>query len=74
MTCYPTCAFDDIWVENRSAPSFVQVQIKASKADPFRHGVTIFIGATHGPLCPVAAVLSYMVRRGDAAGPQTVGI
>ena len=56
--------FDDIRVDNRSSPTFIQVQIKASKMDPFRHGVTIYIGATSGPLCPVAAVL-----RGNAAGP-----
>ena len=61
--------FEDIRVDNRAAPSFLQVQIKASKTDPFRHGVTIYIGATNGQLCPVAAVLSYMVLRGDSAGP-----
>ena len=61
--------FDDIRVDNRSAPTFIQVQMKASKTDPFRHGVTIYIGATNGLLCPVAAVLSYMVERGNTPGP-----
>ena len=61
--------FDDIRVDNRSAPTFIQVQIKASKTDPFRHWVTIYTGATNGLLCPVAAVLSYMVERGNAPGP-----
>ena len=61
--------FDDIQVDNRASPTLIQVRIKASKTDPFRHGVTLHIGATNGPLCPVAAVLSYMVARGSAAGP-----
>lgn len=60
---------DDIQVDNRSSPTFIQVQINASKTDPFRHGVTIYIGATDGPLCPVTLVLSCMVTRGDEAGP-----
>lgn len=59
--------FDDIQVDNRASPTLIQVQIKASKTDPFRHGVTLHMGATNGPLCPVAAVLSYMVARGSAA-------
>lgn len=61
--------FEDVRVDSRSSPTFIQVQIKASKTDPFRHGVTTYVGAANGPLCPVAAVLSYMVARGDAAGP-----
>ena len=61
--------FDDIQVDNRASPKLIQVRIKASKTDPFRHGVTLHIGAANGPLCPVAAVLSYMVARGSAAGP-----
>ena len=61
--------FGDIRVDNRSAPTFLQVQIKASKTDPFHHGVSIYTGATNGLLCPVTAVLSYMVERGNDAGP-----
>lgn len=61
--------FSDVKVDSRVSPSFLQVVIKASKTDPFRRGVSLYIGATDGPLCPVAAVLSYMVVRGDARGP-----
>ena len=42
--------------------------IKASKTDPFRKGVSVFLGATHGELCPVAATLDYMVCRGSLGG------
>ena len=30
--------FEDIRVDNRASPSLIQVTIKASKTDPFRHG------------------------------------
>ncbi len=61
--------FRDIAVVNRAAPTALQVTIKASKTDPFRLGVTLHIGVSGGPLCPVAAVLNYMVARGCRAGP-----
>ena len=50
-------------------PTYITVAIKASKTDPFRKGVTVHIGATKSQLCPVAAVLAYMVQRGPQAGP-----
>ena len=62
-------AFTDIAVDNRAKPSSLKVTIKASKTDPFRQGVSLNIGAAGGPLCPVEAVLSYMVARGSSEGP-----
>ena len=44
-------------VDSHSSPS------KASKTDPFRQGVTLFVGFSEGTLCPVSAVLNYMVAR-----------
>ena len=40
-----------------------------SKTDPFRRGVSIFLGKTDSDLCPVAALLSYLAKRGLAPGP-----
>ena len=62
-------AFADVAVDDRSAPSAMQVRIKASKTDPFRQGVTLHMGTTGGTLCPVAALLTYMVTRGSEPGP-----
>lgn len=50
-------------------PKCLEVRIKSSKTDPFRKGVSIFLGVTGEALCPVAANLSYMVARGKVAGP-----
>ncbi len=50
------------------APQLLRVRLKASKTDPFRVGVDVFIGKTDDGLSPVAAVLAYMVR-GNGPGP-----
>ena len=62
-------AFSDVAADSRDTTTALQVTIKASKTDPFQQGVTLHIGVSSGPLCPVAAVLSYMVARGSSAGP-----
>ena len=51
------------------SPQFLTIQIKASKMDLFRQGVTVYIGRATEELCPVAAILNYMVRRGSTSGP-----
>ena len=59
----------DVRVDSTVNPSFVEVTLKASKTDPFRHGVSVYLGRTDSDLCPVAAVLGYIVSRGTAPGP-----
>ena len=60
--------FDDVSVDHLEDPKVVKVKLKASKTDPFRAGIDIFIGRTNDGLCPVAAVLAYMVVRGPRHG------
>jgi len=62
-------SWDDVMVDNPICPSRMEVLIKASKTDPFRQGVSIFIGRVAFDLCPVSAMLAYMVARGKEAGP-----
>ena len=61
--------FADVTVDCLSNPSFLSVYIKQSKTDPFRTGVKVIVGRTKEELCPVAAMLAYMVRRGQGEGP-----
>ena len=61
--------FDDIRIDCHSHPIYMQVILKAFKTDPFRLGTSLFIGATDSHLCPVTAVISFMVARGNAPGP-----
>ena len=37
---------EDVTLDNVSAPTLVQVQIKASKTDPFRKRVVVYLGRT----------------------------
>lgn len=59
----------DVSVDSQTNPQTVILRIKASKTDQHRVGVNIFLGRTNNDLCPVAAVLSYISRRGTADGP-----
>ena len=52
----------DIKINDRKKPSFLEVRIKESKTDVFRKGVTIYLGVTGVDICPVAAILSYMIH------------
>ena len=62
-------SFEDVAVDSWETPRLLRVKLKASKTDPFRAGVDVFIGATGNSLCPVAAVLAYMSMRGPGPGP-----
>ena len=60
--------FNDIAADNPNSPSILQIRMKASKTDSFRHGVNIHIGKTSNYLCPVSALLNYLIVRGSAPG------
>ena len=59
----------DIAVDSWEAPSQLTVHLKRSKNDPFGVGTTICLGATQSVLCPVKAMLGYLVIRPQSAGP-----
>ena len=65
-------SYSDISVDNPSSPSIVKVVIKQSKTDPFRKGVSLFLGKTGSDICPVNALLQYLLRRGQHDGPLFV--
>ena len=48
-------SYGDIAVDSLLNPWFIEVNIKASKTDPFRTGVKLFIGRTGNALCPVSS-------------------
>ena len=61
--------FADIAIDSQCSPSAILVRIKVSKMDPFRQGVTLYIVQVDGSLCPVAAVLSFIVATGNSHCP-----
>ena len=60
---------EDITLDNPADPQRVSVRLKQSKTDPFCLGVTIHLVKTNTLLCPVAALLSYLVVRGKQGDP-----
>ena len=65
-------ALGDVAFDNLEDPSMVAVTVKASKTDPFRAGVTLYLGRTGGLICPVAAMLAYLAVRPNHGGPLFV--
>lgn len=66
-------SWGDVAIDNPATPSVVRVTIKQSKTDPFRKGVNLFLGRTGTELCPVMALLGYMVARGPRYSPSRTG-
>ena len=62
----------DISVDWHDGPSVMCVRLKQSKTDPFRAGVSVFLGRTNTTLCPVAAVLASLAVRTSSQGPLFV--
>ncbi len=60
---------EDLALDNQDAPSMLRVNLKQSKTDPFRRGIQLFVGKTRTDLCPVAAILAYLVVRENKPGP-----
>ena len=54
--------FGDLRVNDVITPQYWKIRVKASKTDPFRQGVSVFLGATGRAVRPVASILSYMCR------------
>lgn len=65
-------SFSDVALDSRSCPSLARITVKASKTDPFRKGVEVYLGRTDVELCPVIALVDYLGVRGPAPGPLFV--
>ncbi len=52
--------FEDVAMNNLTRPSLLQIHLKASKTDPFRKGVDVFIGSSGDDICPVRAMATYL--------------
>ena len=61
--------FSDVAVDDYQNPSLLRIHLKTSKTDSFCKGTDIMLGRTNDELCPVAALLQWMVQRGNAPGP-----
>ena len=62
-------SFGDVTVDTPDAPTSALINIKTSKTDPFRKGISIYVGKTGNDLCPVTALTTYLTVRGGGPGP-----
>ena len=60
--------FSDIEIDNPATPTIMKIHLKASKTDPCRKGVDVFVGRTCDRLCPISAMMAYLAVRGNAGG------
>ena len=59
----------DVAIDSRQTPSVIRIHIKHSKTDPFRQGVSIFLGRSLADICPVQSIAQYLAIRGATHGP-----
>ena len=62
-------SISNIAVDSHVSPSCLQLNIKASKTDPFRKGCCLYIGMGRPPLCALSALIQYLPLRGQSPGP-----
>ena len=62
-------SYSDIAVNDAKTPSIVSLRIKQSRTDQERVGTRVVIGKTGDDICPINALLTYLSRREDKAGP-----
>ena len=61
--------FEDVAIDSKESPSVMEIRLKASKTDPYRKGVNIYVGRTGNALCPISAMLAYLALCDDKVGP-----
>uniref|UniRef100_A0A1X7TJP6 Tyr recombinase domain-containing protein n=1 Tax=Amphimedon queenslandica TaxID=400682 RepID=A0A1X7TJP6_AMPQE len=61
-------SFRDLAVDNSLHPNVISLLLHCSKTDQERRGVRIILGRTDADLCPVSALLKYLVHRGRGPG------
>ena len=64
--------FRDIAFNEIRDPSVMRVHLKASKTDPFRTGVDVYVGKIGNDLCPITVIVQYLAKRGGGDGPLFV--
>ena len=50
-------------------PKLIMIKIRQSKTDPFRQGVTLYLGKTESLICPIMEIFPFWALRGKQPGP-----
>lgn len=62
-------AWADVEIGSRDGKQVIRVRIKESKTDKLRKGAYVWLESVEGPVCPVTAVMTFMVDRRAGPGP-----
>ena len=54
---------------DKGVVSTVVLHLKVSKTDQFRKGIDVYLTRTGASLCPVSALMAYLILRGPEEGP-----
>ena len=66
-------SWGDVQLEDAPSPKWIRVRIKESKTDRMRVGAFVTLHRTDLDVCPVRAVLDFMVSRASGPGPFFTG-
>ena len=58
----------EVNLDSRVNPRMIRLRLKQSKTDPFHRSADVFLGHTYHDICPVSALLDYLVQRGQDWG------
>ena len=72
LSTAPSICASDLEVDSHQNPSIVRVHLCRAKTNPFGAGVSIYVGRTGTPLCPVSALLNFMTVCPQGGGPLFV--
>ncbi len=61
--------WSDVEVGERNGKEVIRIKIKQSKTDRLRKGAFVVLESTEGDICPVRAVLRFMIDRRAGPGP-----
>ena len=61
--------YDDLAVDNVACPQTISIKIKCSKTDQEERNVQVVVGRMVSDLCPVVALMNYLILRGCNPGP-----
>lgn len=65
-------AVSDVVADSKENPSLVSVSLKKSKADKYGQDAYTYLARNDSDLCPVTAVLRYLVERPNGQGPLCI--
>ena len=68
----PPILSSGVAIDSRENPSVIRVHLRQAKTDPFGKGVNIYLGKTGATICPVSAILNFLVVRPSNVGPLFV--